>query len=113
MLDWGLRLVLLLAVPCTMALLVFAQPLVAVLYQRGAFTAHDVQQTTAALMGYGAGLLGIVAIKVLAPGFYASQDIRTPCASPSGAGGHAAAQPAVCAAVCPRRADAGHQAWVR
>jgi putative peptidoglycan lipid II flippase len=78
MLDWGLRLVLLLAVPCTLALLVFAQPLVATLYQRGAFSARDVQQTTAALMGYGAGLLGIVAIKVLAPGFYASQDIRTP-----------------------------------
>ena len=78
MLDWGLRLVLLMSVPCTVALLVFAQPLVATLYQRGAFAAHDVQQTTFALMGYGAGLLGIVAIKVLAPGFYASQDIRTP-----------------------------------
>ncbi|MFO1192521.1 MAG: murein biosynthesis integral membrane protein MurJ [Rhodoferax sp.] len=78
MLDWGLRLVLLLAAPCTLALLVFAQPLVATLYQRGAFTAQDVQQTTTALMGYGVGLLGIVAIKVLAPGFYASQDIRTP-----------------------------------
>ena len=78
MLDWGLRLVVLLAVPCTVALLVFAQPLVATLYHRGAFTVRDVQQTTSALMGYGAGLLGIVAIKVLAPGFYASQDIRTP-----------------------------------
>ncbi len=78
MLDWGLRLVVLLALPCTMALLVFAQPLVATLYQRGAFAANDVQQTTYALMGYGAGLVGIVAIKVLAPGFYASQDIRTP-----------------------------------
>ena len=78
MLDWGLRLVVLLALPCTMALLVFAQPLVATLYQRGAFAAHDVQQTTHALMGYGAGLIGIVAIKVLAPGFYARQDIRTP-----------------------------------
>ena len=78
MLDWGLRLVVLLAVPCTLALLVFAQPLVATLYQRGAFDARDVQQTTSALMGYGVGLLGIVAIKVLAPGFYASQDIRTP-----------------------------------
>jgi putative peptidoglycan lipid II flippase len=43
-----------------------------------AFAANDVQQTTHALMGYGAGLIGIVAIKVLAPGFYASQDIRTP-----------------------------------
>jgi len=78
MLDWGLRLVVLLALPCTVALLVFAQPLVASLYARGAFSANDVQQTTYALMGYGAGLIGIVAIKVLAPGFYASQDIRTP-----------------------------------
>jgi len=78
MLDWGLRLVVLLALPCTIALLVFAQPLVATLYARGAFTSNDVQQTTHALMGYGAGLIGIVAIKVLAPGFYAVQDIRTP-----------------------------------
>ncbi len=78
MLDWGLRLVVLLALPCTVALLVFAEPLVATLYHRGAFSAADVQQTTRSLMGYGAGLIGIVSIKVLAPGFYASQDIRTP-----------------------------------
>ncbi|MDF1485017.1 murein biosynthesis integral membrane protein MurJ [Ramlibacter sp. H39-3-26] len=78
MLDWGLRLVVLLAVPSAAALLVFAQPLVATLYHYGAFSARDVQQTTLALTGYGAGLLGLVAIKVLAPGFYARQDIRTP-----------------------------------
>jgi putative peptidoglycan lipid II flippase len=78
MLDWGLRLVLLLALPCAAALLVFSQPLVSVLYHYGAFTDKDVQQTTLALTGYGVGLLGLVAIKVLAPGYYASQDIRTP-----------------------------------
>jgi putative peptidoglycan lipid II flippase len=78
MLDWGLRLVLLLALPCAAALLVFAQPLVSVLYHYGAFTDRDVQQTTLSLTGYGVGLLGLVAIKVLAPGYYASQDIRTP-----------------------------------
>jgi putative peptidoglycan lipid II flippase len=78
MLDWGLRLVLLLALPCALALLIFSKALVAVLYNYGAFSAHDVQQTTMALMGYGVGLLGLVAIKVLAPGYYASQDIRTP-----------------------------------
>ena len=78
MLDWGLRLVVLLAVPCAVALLTFSRPLVAVLYHYGAFTDHDVGQTTTALMGYGAGLVGLIAIKVLAPGFYASQDIRTP-----------------------------------
>ncbi len=78
MLDWGLRLVLVLAWPCAVALLVFAQPMVAVLYHYGAFTAHDVTQTTAALTGYGVGVLGLVAIKVLAPGFYAQEDTRTP-----------------------------------
>ncbi len=78
MLDWGLRLVVLLALPCAIALVVFAKPLVAVLYQYGAFSEQDVQQTTTALMGYGAGLLGLVAIKVLAPGYYASQDTKTP-----------------------------------
>jgi len=78
MLDWGLRLVLLLALPCAAALLVFSQPLVSVLYHYGAFTDRDVHQTTVALTGYGVGLLGLVSIKVLAPGYYASQDIRTP-----------------------------------
>ena len=78
MLDWGLRLVWVLALPCAVALLVFAQPLVSVLYHYGAFTSRDVQQTSLALTGYGVGLLGLVAIKVLAPGFYANQDTRTP-----------------------------------
>ncbi len=78
LLDWGLRWVLVLALPCMVALLVFAKPLVAVLYHYGAFSALDVQQTTLALTGYGVGLVGIVAIKVLAPGFYARHDMRTP-----------------------------------
>lgn len=78
LLDGGLRLVLLLGVPSAVALLTFAQPLVATLYHYGAFTTRDVHQTTQALMGYGAGLLGLVAVKVLAPGFYAQQDVRTP-----------------------------------
>lgn len=78
MLDWGLRLVVLLSVPAAVALALFARPLVAVLYHYGAFTAHDVQQVTVALANYGVGLLGIVAVKVLAPGFYARHDMRTP-----------------------------------
>ncbi|EYC51117.1 membrane protein [Hylemonella gracilis str. Niagara R] len=78
LLDWGLRLVVLLALPCALALSLFAQPLTAVLYHYGAFTARDVQMTAAALMGWGAGLLGVVAVKVLAPAYYASQDMRTP-----------------------------------
>ena len=78
LLDWGLRLVVLLALPCAAALLVFPEPLVAVLYHYGAFSLRDVAQTVAALRGYGVGLMGLVAVKVLAPGFYARQDIRTP-----------------------------------
>jgi putative peptidoglycan lipid II flippase len=78
LLDWGLRLVLLLALPCALALALFAEPLTAVLYHYGAFTARDVQMTAAALIGWGAGLLGVVAVKVLAPAYYANQDMRTP-----------------------------------
>jgi putative peptidoglycan lipid II flippase len=78
LLDWGLRLVLLFALPCAVALLIFPQPLVAVLFHYGAFSERDVAMTVLALRGYGAGLLGLVAVKVLAPGFYARQDIRTP-----------------------------------
>ena len=78
LLDWGLRLVLLLALPCAVALLVFATPLTAVLFHYGKFLAADVAQTASAVQGYGIGLVGIVAIKVLAPGFYARQDVRTP-----------------------------------
>ncbi len=78
MLDWGLRLVLVLALPCAVALLLFSMPLVSVLYHYGAFQGRDVMQTTSALMGYGVGLVGLVAIKVLAPGFYANQDTSTP-----------------------------------
>ena len=78
MLDWGLRLVVLLAVPCAVALIVFPMPLVAVLYHYGAMTDVDVQKITYALMGWGVGLIGIVAIKVLAPGYYANQDTKTP-----------------------------------
>ncbi|MDE1948315.1 MAG: murein biosynthesis integral membrane protein MurJ [Burkholderiales bacterium] len=78
MLDWGLRLTLLLTLPCAIALLVFPQALVATLFEHGAFTAEDVVKTSHALMGYGVGLMGLIAIKVLAPGFYARQDTRTP-----------------------------------
>ena len=78
LLDWGLRLVVLLAVPCALALVIFPEALVAVLYHYGRFSAGDLRQTTTALMGYGVGLVGLIGVKVLAPGFYAQQDIRTP-----------------------------------
>lgn len=78
LLDWGLRLVLLLALPCALALLLLGKPMVAVLFHYGQFGAVDVDQTVLALWGNGVGLLGLVAVKVLAPGYYAQQDMKTP-----------------------------------
>lgn len=80
LLEWGLRQLLLVALPCAVALLVFAEPLVATLYQRGAFAADpaNVRGAAQAVIGYGVGLLGIVSIRILAPGYYARQDMRTP-----------------------------------
>jgi putative peptidoglycan lipid II flippase len=78
MLDWGLRLVVLLALPCAVALLVFPVGLVSVLFHLGRFSDADVAKTSLAVMGYGVGLMGIVGIKVLAPGYFARQDMRTP-----------------------------------
>ena len=78
LLDWGLRLTLLLALPAAAALMVLSVPLVATLFQYGAFTAADVWKTSDAVIAYSVGLLGLILVKVLAPGFYARQDIRTP-----------------------------------
>ena len=78
MIDWGLRLVLMQTLPCAVALLVFAQPLIAVLFHYGHFSAADVVATVQPLRGYGLGLLGIVSVKILAPGYFAQLDVRTP-----------------------------------
>jgi len=78
LLDWGLRMTFLLALPAALALAVLAAPVIATLYQYGRFTADDVWQTRAALLGYSVGLLGLITVKILAPGFYARQDMRTP-----------------------------------
>ena len=78
MIDWGLRLTMLQALPCAVALLVFARPLLAVLFHYGHFTTADVLATVQPLRGYGLGLLGIVSVKILAPGFFAQLDTKTP-----------------------------------
>jgi putative peptidoglycan lipid II flippase len=78
LLDWGLRLTFLLALPAAVGLAALAEPLIATLFNYGAFNAHAVTAATAPLMAYAAGLLGIILVKILAPAFYARQDIRTP-----------------------------------
>jgi len=78
LLDWGLRLTFLLALPSAVGLAVLAEPLIAALFNYGEFKASAVAAATAPLMAYAAGLLGIILVKILAPAFYARQDIRTP-----------------------------------
>jgi putative peptidoglycan lipid II flippase len=78
LLDWGLRLIFLLVTPAAVALALLAVPLVATLFHYGQFGEHDVSMTRQALVAYSAGLLGLILVKVLAPGFYARQNIATP-----------------------------------
>jgi putative peptidoglycan lipid II flippase len=78
LLDWGLRLCFLLVLPCTLALALIAEPLIVSLFQYGKFTAHDSAMTQQALVAYSVGLLALILVKILAPGFYAQQDIKTP-----------------------------------
>ncbi len=80
LLDWGLRLTCLLALPAALGLAILGDSLIGAmfLFQDGRFAARDVLQSAAALTGYAWGLLGIIGVKILAPGFYARQDIRTP-----------------------------------
>jgi putative peptidoglycan lipid II flippase len=78
LLDWGLRLTLMLALPAAVALAILAVPLIATLFHYGEFSVNDVMMTRNALIAYSVGLLGLILVKVLAPGFYARQNIRTP-----------------------------------
>jgi putative peptidoglycan lipid II flippase len=78
LLDWGLRVTVVLAVPSAVALAVLALPLIAALFHYGRFTAEDAWMTRQALMAYSVGLVGIIMVKILAPGFYARQNVVTP-----------------------------------
>jgi putative peptidoglycan lipid II flippase len=78
LLDWGLRITVLLAVPAAVALAVLALPLIAMLFLYGRFTAEDAWLTRQALVAYSLGLVGMILVKILAPGFYARQNVVTP-----------------------------------
>lgn len=77
-LDWAVRGVLLIAVPSTVALLVLAEPILITLFQYGALSPQDVSMSSYSLRAYAVGLCAYMLIKVLAPGFYARKDMRTP-----------------------------------
>ena len=78
LLDWGLRVTLLLALPAAAALAVLAMPLIATLFHYGRFSAEDAWMTREALVAYSLGLVGMILVKILAPGFYARQNVATP-----------------------------------
>lgn len=78
LLDWGLRITFLMAAPSAVALFFFAEPLTATLFDYGKFDAHSVVMVGRALSAYGVGLIGLILLKILTPGFYAKQDIKTP-----------------------------------
>ncbi len=78
LLDWGLRLTLLLTLPASLILALAGVPILTTLFMRGAFHFEDVLMVQKALWAYCIGLSGFIAIKILAPGFYARQNIKTP-----------------------------------
>ena len=77
-LDWAVRCVLLIGVPASLALVLLAEPLIATLFHYGEVTDRDVTMSAQSLRAYSAGLLAFMLIKVLAPGFFAREDTKTP-----------------------------------
>ncbi|WP_082885780.1 murein biosynthesis integral membrane protein MurJ, partial [Oleiphilus sp. HI0061] len=77
-LDWAIRIVLLMGVPAAVALIVLAEPLVTSLFYYGALEQRDVYMSAMSLRAYALGLLAFMLIKVLAPGYFSRQDMKTP-----------------------------------
>lgn len=76
--NWALRLIVLISLPATIALFILAEPILATLFYYGKTTAGDIAMSTLSLKAYAVGLTGMMLIKVLASGFYARQDMKTP-----------------------------------
>jgi len=77
-LDWGIKVISLFGWPALAGLMVLAQPIIMILFMRGEFSQDTVLQVSYALFAYLSGLLSFMFIKVLAPGYYARQDTKTP-----------------------------------
>ncbi len=77
-LDWAMRMVLLVSLPAALALFMLAEPILVTLFQYGALDQRDVTMAALSLRAYSLGLLAFMLIKILAPGFYAQQDTKTP-----------------------------------
>ena len=77
-LDWAIRLVLLIGVPAAVALFILAEPMIATLFHYGEMQDRDVLMAAMSLRAYSSGLVAFMLIKVLAPGYFARQDTKTP-----------------------------------
>lgn len=77
-LDWAFKLICLISLPATLALLILAEPLLVTLFENSNFNDTDVVQASGSLRAYGAGILAFMSIKIFAPGFYARQNTKTP-----------------------------------
>jgi len=77
-LDWAVRMILLVALPAAVALVILAEPILATLFQYGKTTVHDIEMSSWSLRAYALGLVAFMLIKVLAPGYFARQDMKTP-----------------------------------
>ncbi|GAA0858011.1 murein biosynthesis integral membrane protein MurJ [Aliiglaciecola litoralis] len=76
--DWAFKLVCILGIPAAAGLFVLAEPMLLTIFYGGAFTAKDATMASVSLMAYSTGLLSFMLVKVLAPGFYSRQDLKTP-----------------------------------
>ena len=77
-LRWAIQLALLIALPATLGLFLLAQPILSTLFEYGAFSDNDALMAAYSLMAYSLGLPAFILIKILASGFYARQDTKTP-----------------------------------
>jgi putative peptidoglycan lipid II flippase len=76
--DWSMKLVLLIAVPAAVGLIILAEPLVATIFYGGEFTVFDLRMTALALQAFALGLIGFSYVKILAPAYFARENTRTP-----------------------------------
>ncbi len=77
-LDWAIRIILLIAIPSTVALIILAEPLLSTVFHHGEMSSHDVMMASGSLRAFGLGLTAFMLIKVLAPGYFARQDVKEP-----------------------------------
>ncbi len=74
----AIELGLFLSLPAAVALMIIAEPIIRVMFERGEFGAKETLATFAALRAFAIGLPAFILIKILSPGFYANQDTKTP-----------------------------------